>query len=90
MAALTFTKVFKAGVSLYGIGDLELLAQDTHKFEAKYLDTLVGSYSEEKEQYVKRSPINYPEKITCPTFAISRTGRQSRATESSSEYCQSN
>ena len=66
LAALTFSDAFNAGVSLYGIGDLELLAADTHKFEARYLDGLVGNYPEEKHIYQARSPINHIDKFTCP------------------------
>ena len=66
LAALTFSDTFNAGVSLYGIGDLELLASDTHKFEARYLDGLVGNYPEEKHIYHARSPINHIDKFTCP------------------------
>ena len=66
LAALTFSNTFNAGVSLYGIGDLELLVSDTHKFEARYLDGLVGKYPEEKQRYQERSPINHIEHFSCP------------------------
>ena len=66
LAALTFSNTFNAGVSLYGIGDLELLASDTHKFEARYLDGLVGKYPEERKRYQERSPINHIEHFSCP------------------------
>ncbi|XP_078000728.1 dipeptidyl-peptidase 5-like [Glandiceps talaboti] len=66
LACLTFKDVFKAGVSRYGIGELEALAQDTHKFESRYLDSLLGKYPEEKHIYVDRSPINSVEKLTVP------------------------
>ncbi|HAK51269.1 MAG TPA: peptidase [Gammaproteobacteria bacterium] len=64
LAALTFEDTFKAGASLYGIGDLETLARDTHKFESRYLDSLIGPYPEEIERYKKRSPINHTEQLT--------------------------
>lgn len=70
LAALTFKDVFNAGVSLYGIGDLETLASDTHKFEARYLDTLIGPYPELKQRYIERSPIHFAEKITCPILVF--------------------
>ena len=57
LAALTFRDTFKAGASYYGIGDLTALAQDTHKFEARYLDRLIGPYPERQDLYVARSPI---------------------------------
>ena len=44
LCALTFRDVFRAGASHYGISDLEALANDTHKFESRYLDRLVGPY----------------------------------------------
>ncbi|AUC60205.1 prolyl oligopeptidase family protein [Cyanobacterium sp. HL-69] len=66
LAALTFHDVFKAGASYYGIGDLEVLATDTHKFESRYLDNLIGKYPEEKEVYKVRSPLYHIEKLSCP------------------------
>lgn len=70
LAALTFRDTFKVGVSLYGIGDLDTLVQDTHKFEAKYLDKLVGDYEREHDLYEQRSPINYTEKLSCPLLVF--------------------
>lgn len=66
LAALTFKDTFKAGASYYGVSDLEALAKDTHKFESRYLDGLIGKYPEEKEIYERRSPINYTNKLSCP------------------------
>ena len=66
LAALTFRDVFAAGASYYGIGDLEALARDTHKFEARYLDRLVGPYPEEQELYRQRSPIHFADRLSCP------------------------
>lgn len=68
LAALTFYDLFKAGASYYGVSDLEALAQDTHKFEARYLDRLIGAYPEEKDLYYKRSPIHFTEKLSCPVI----------------------
>ena len=65
LAALTFTDKFNAGVSLYGIGDLESLASDTHKFEKYYLESLVGPYPETKERYAERSPIHHTRNLNC-------------------------
>ncbi len=70
LSALTFHDVFKAGTSLYGIGDLETLATDTHKFESRYLDQLVGPYPQAKEIYQNRSPIHYVEKLNCPALFL--------------------
>jgi dipeptidyl aminopeptidase/acylaminoacyl peptidase len=63
---LAFTDSFAAGASLYGVADLELLARDTHKFESRYLDGLVGPWPEAAEEYRRRSPIHHVEHITCP------------------------
>ena len=68
LAALTFTDVFHAGASYYGIGDLESLAHETHKFEAHYLDQLVGAYPQQKDRYQERSPINHVNKLSCPVI----------------------
>ncbi len=70
LAALAFRDTFKAGVSLYGIGDLELLAQDTHKFEARYLDKLVGPYPQQADTYRVRSPIHFIDDINCPLLVF--------------------
>lgn len=70
LAALTFSDTFKAGASLYGIGDLEALAKDTHKFEARYLDSLVGEYPAEQETYRARSPIYHIEQLNCPVIFL--------------------
>ena len=66
LAALAFTDQFDIGVSLYGIGDLETLVKDTHKFEARYLDSLVGDYPDKVDIYKQRSPIHYTQNISCP------------------------
>jgi dipeptidyl aminopeptidase/acylaminoacyl peptidase len=66
LAALAFTDVFAAGASHYGVADLELLARDTHKFESRYLDGLVGPWPEAAHEYRRRSPIHHVEQITSP------------------------
>ncbi len=68
LAALTFRDVFKAGASYYGVSDLEILARDTHKFESRYLDRLIGKYPEEKAIYEERSPIHFTDKLNCPVI----------------------
>jgi dipeptidyl aminopeptidase/acylaminoacyl peptidase len=68
LAALTFHDTFKAGASYYGVSDLEVLARDTHKFESRYLDRLVGKYPEEKEIYYERSPIHFCDRLSCPVI----------------------
>ena len=66
LAALTFRDVFKAGASYYGVSDLEALAKETHKFESRYLDTLVGAYPERRDLYIQRSPIHHTDRLSCP------------------------
>ena len=66
LCALTFRNVFKAGASHYGISDLEALAKDTHKFESRYLDRLIGPYPERRDLYVERSPIHFTDRLACP------------------------
>lgn len=66
LACLAYRDVFKAGVSHYGIGDLEVLARDTHKFELLYPESLIGPYPAARDLYLKRSPIYSADQITCP------------------------
>ena len=66
LACLAFRDVFKAGASHYGISNLEALAKDTHKFESRYLDSMIGPYPERKDLYDQRSPINFVQNIKCP------------------------
>ena len=64
LAALAFRRVFHAGASHYGIGDLASLARDTHKFESRYLDSLVGPYPERADLYRERSPVHAVDRIS--------------------------
>ena len=68
LAALAFTDAFAAGASFYGVADLALLAQETHKFESRYLDRLVGPLPQARETYDARSPLRHAERITCPVI----------------------
>ena len=70
LAALTFHDVFKAGTSLYGICDLEALAKETHKFESRYLDSLIGPYPERRDLYRERSPIHHTDLLSCPLLLL--------------------
>ncbi|MGJ3250379.1 MAG: S9 family peptidase [Elainellaceae cyanobacterium] len=66
LAALAFRDTFKAGASYYGVSDAEALAQDTHKFESRYLDGLIGPYPDQKDLYRERSPIHFTDQLSCP------------------------
>jgi dipeptidyl aminopeptidase/acylaminoacyl peptidase len=68
LCALTFTDTFKAGASHFGIGDLEPFVYDTHKFESRYLDSLVGPYPEKKALYEQRSAIKHTHLLNCPVI----------------------
>ncbi|KAL3158064.1 hypothetical protein ABBQ32_011673 [Trebouxia sp. C0010 RCD-2024] len=76
LACLAFRDVFSAGASHYGVADLELLAQETHKFESRYLDQLIGPYPAEKKVYEERSPIHALDKFTAPTAFFQGTEDQ--------------
>jgi dipeptidyl aminopeptidase/acylaminoacyl peptidase len=68
LCALTFRDTFKAGASYYGVSDLEALARDTHKFESRYLDRLVGAYPQQRQRYQERSPIHFTDRLACPVI----------------------
>jgi dipeptidyl aminopeptidase/acylaminoacyl peptidase len=68
LCALTFRQVFKAGASYYGVSDPEALAKDTHKFESRYLDRLIGPYPERRDLYQQRSPIHFSDRLSCPVI----------------------
>jgi dipeptidyl aminopeptidase/acylaminoacyl peptidase len=68
LCALTFRDTFRAGASHYGVSDLEALQKDTHKFESRYSDGLIGPYPERKDIYYDRSPINFTDKLACPVI----------------------
>jgi dipeptidyl aminopeptidase/acylaminoacyl peptidase len=68
LAALTSSDLFKAGASLYGVADLTLLAKDTHKFESRYLDKLIGPLPQAAALYAERSPIHHLDRLACPVI----------------------
>lgn len=70
LCALTFHELFSAGTSLYGVSQLESLLKDTHKFEARYLDRLVGPWPEERALYRERSPLDNAGRIACPVLFL--------------------
>jgi dipeptidyl aminopeptidase/acylaminoacyl peptidase len=70
LCALVFHKVFAAGASYYGVADLETLARDTHKFESRYEDSMVGPYPEAAELYRRRSPVHFADGLSCPVILL--------------------
>ena len=70
LASLALHDVFAAGASRYGVADLEALAADTHKFESRYLDRLVGPYPEARDTYRARSPINHLDGFVAPMIVL--------------------
>ena len=71
--ALTFHDRFAVGATYYGIADLSVFIDDTHKFESKYLESLIGKYPEEKEKYYDRSAINFTDQLSCPMIIFQGT-----------------
>ncbi|MCY3811899.1 MAG: prolyl oligopeptidase family serine peptidase [Gammaproteobacteria bacterium] len=69
LAALAFTDVFRAGASHYGVGDLVALDRDTHKFESRYLGTLIGDADALRD----RSPVNHVDRLNCPVIFFQGT-----------------
>ena len=70
LASLAFMDIFRAGTSYFGISDLEVLTRDTHKFESRYLDQLVGPYPESRAIYRARSPIHSVDNISVPLLLL--------------------
>ena len=68
LACLCFTDVFRAGACRYAVSDLTSLASETHRFEARYLDSLVGAWPEERARYEQRSPLQHAQSIRCPVI----------------------
>ncbi|MET0941597.1 MAG: prolyl oligopeptidase family serine peptidase [Mesorhizobium sp.] len=68
LAALVFRDFFHGGASHYGVSDVAALARDTHKFESRYLDWLIGPYPEEAALYRERSPLFHAERLSKPVI----------------------
>ncbi len=66
LASLVFTNDYAAGASYFGVADLELLAKETHKFESRYLDGLIGPYPGARDVYTARSPLSHTDKLSSP------------------------
>ena len=70
LCALTFRDDFTAGASYYGVADVAALARDTHKFESRYLDRLIGPWPEAEALYRERSPIHFTDRLSCPVILL--------------------
>lgn len=70
LACLTRTDRFDAGVSRYGVADITALREDTHDFESRYMESLVGPYPQAAELYVERSPLSHVEELSCPVLLL--------------------
>ncbi len=70
LCALVFHDVFAAGVSYYGVADAETLATGTHKFESRYLHSLIGPYPDARDVYRERSPIHFADRFSCPVLIL--------------------
>ena len=68
LSCLAFRDVFAAGSSHFGVSDCEALAAETHKFESRYLDKLIGPYPQRRDLYVQRSPIHHVDALSCPVI----------------------
>ena len=70
LCALANTEVFAAGISRFGVGDARLLAADTHDFEARYLDGLIGPLPQAEAEYVERSPLTHADRFRVPMLLL--------------------
>ena len=70
LCALTFTDLFAVGASYFGVSDLEALAKDTHKFESRYLDSIVGPYPKCRDVYLERSALHHTDMLACPMILL--------------------
>ena len=68
LAALCFSDVFRAGACRYAVCDLTAMAEDSHRFEARYLDSLVGDWPDQRMHYEQRSPLLHADRIRCPVL----------------------
>ncbi|MEP6762355.1 MAG: prolyl oligopeptidase family serine peptidase [Sporichthyaceae bacterium] len=70
LAALTTTDFFAAGVSYFGVAELLRFAEDTHDFESRYLDSLIGPLPEAHDLYVERAPLSHVDEVSCPVLLL--------------------
>ena len=70
LCALTFHDEFATGASYFGVADIGALAEETHKFESRYLDSMVGPYPAAAQLYRDRSPVHHTEKLSKPMLIL--------------------
>ncbi len=70
LAALTGTDVFAAGTSYYGVSELVRFVEDTHDFESRYLDGLIGRLPEDRHVYAERAPLSHVDDLSCPVLLL--------------------
>ncbi len=70
MASMTRYDIFAAGANYFGVSDMEMFVQDTHKFESRYFDLLVGPYPEKRALFAERSPINHIGQLKSPMITL--------------------
>jgi dipeptidyl aminopeptidase/acylaminoacyl peptidase len=68
LAALTGTDVFAAGTSHYGVAELIHFAAETHDFESRYIEGLVGVLPQDRDVYVERAPLSHVDRLSCPVL----------------------
>jgi dipeptidyl aminopeptidase/acylaminoacyl peptidase len=68
LAALTGTDVFAAGTSHYGVAELIGFAAETHDFESRYIEGLVGVLPQDRDVYVERAPLSHVDRLSCPVL----------------------
>jgi dipeptidyl aminopeptidase/acylaminoacyl peptidase len=73
LSALTGTDAFAAGASYYGVAELLRFAEDTHDFESRYLDGLIGPLPEARDVYVQRAPLSHVDGLSCPVLLLQRS-----------------
>ena len=71
--ALVHSNVFAAGADYYGVAELTALAEDTHDFESRYLDSMIGPYPEKADLYRERSPLTHTDKLSAPLIIFQGT-----------------
>ena len=70
LCALTFHDEFATGASYFGVADIGALAEETHKFESRYMDSMVGPYPDAAELYRERSPVYHTDQLSRPMVIL--------------------